>query len=379
MNRKLYLRPLSFALALLLALALVPPSALADDENPFAVAAVQDILIKPGAKDGHVRFGVAADVKELQLRGEDGKAISATATSIDDALETVCKNAFPESDSVKDVGLDYISYVSVSAIQGTIYDGYNTEGDTGAGVAGVKKYYHKDAASNYRIANIRFVPKTSFSGQAMIEYYGYYHYTTKDDSNNLVTKEVVKTGSYTGRIYITVSKQEPGIAYSTDGEPAQFAADDFATYSSAVTGRTFKYVSFRLPSEREGTLYYNYISDSVYDYPVAAAQRFYRKDTPTVDRVFFVPAKDYAGEVHIEFTGVDSAETPILGELVIHVTNYGPEHSQPRAEGPFVYRVAAGQPVSLDQKAFEDQVQLQIGEGETFSHFNLASLPPAET
>ncbi len=379
MNKTPYLRALSLALALLLTLALVPPRAFADDGNPFAMASVQDILVKPGSKDGHIRFGEASDVKELSFRGEDGKEVSAAVTSIDDALETVCKNAFPTSESIRNVRFNYISYVNVSAVQGTIYDGYNTEGDTGEGVAGVKKYYHKDAVSNYRIANIRFVPKTTFSGQAMIEYYGYYQYEAKDDSTNLADKWVVKTGSYTGRLYITVSKQEPGIAYSTDGEPAQFAADDFVTYSTAVTGRTFKYVSFRLPSEREGVLYYNYISDSVYDYPVAPAQRFYRKDTPTVDRVYFVPAKDYAGEVHIEFTGVDSADTPILGELTIHVTNHGPEHQQPRAEGPFVYRVAAGQPVSLDPTAFDDQVQLQIGEGEVFSHFSLASLPPADS
>lgn len=380
MKPKYSLRACSLALALALLLCAAPPCARADDGNPYAVAGVQDVIVKPSSNDGHIRFGVTSDIRELALRGDDGKEVTQSSVlSVADALSKVCQEAFASQSGViaGSVGLDYISYVSVSAVQGTIYDGYNTEGDTGSGVAGTQKYYYSDAASNYRISNIRFVPKTTFSGRAEITYYGYYHYSTPDET--IASKTVVKTGSYAGKIYIVVSKQEPGIAYSTDGEPAKFSGDDFASYAQAVTGRTFKYISFRLPSVTEGTLYYNYIDSSVYDYAVAPAQRFYRADTPSVSKVSFLPAKDYSGDVHIEFTGVDSADQPIVGILVVHVTSYGPSHTQPSAEGPFVYKVSAGRPVSLDAQAFDEQVQYTYGTGESFSYLSFASLPPSDS
>ncbi len=378
MKPKFHHRALSLALALLLFLPAAPSRARAADGDPNAVAGVQDIIVEPASKDGHIRFGEKADIGSMKFRGEDGKSVDQSVSSIKDALVKVCTNAFSGKTDVRDVELDYISYVAVSAIQGTIYDGYNTEGDTGAGVAGVQKYYN-DAASNYRIQNIRFVPKTTFSGQAEITYYGYYHYTTTDTSSSGNTYDVRRSGSYSGKLYIVVSKQEPGIAYSTDGEPAKFAADDFAAYAAAVTGRTFKYVSFRLPSDTQGKLYYNYIDASIYDYAVAPAQRFYRADTPTINKVAFVPVKDYSGDVLIEFTGADSADQPIIGTLVIHVTSYGPEHKQASAEGPFVYKVKAGQQVNLGEQKFREQVEYNLGTAESFSYLSFASLPPSES
>lgn len=385
MKHKLH-QAFALALALLMTLTLVPSAAFAaeGDENAYSDASVEDILVKASATDGHILFGLTGDVQTLQYRGESNTFHDAEKIlSVEDALSEVCLNYFEDPDRFdqtnrKEYGFDYISYVSLSAVQGTIYDGYNTEGDTGEGVAGVKKYYYKtaDGGSNARIANIRFVPKTSFSGLALITYYGYYHYLEKEGATE---NWVRKTGSYSGRLYIDVGKQEPGIAYSTDGEPARFAAADFAAYSSAVTGRAFKYVSFRLPSATQGTLYYNYIDNSIYDYAIAPAQRFYRTDTPSVDKVFFVPADGFEGNVYIEFTGKDSADADISGELVIKVTTYGPEHTQPRAEGPFVYTVEAGRPVRLDSEDFGRAVRDTYGQDAEFYYFSLASLPPAES
>ena len=386
MNKKTYLRAFSLALALLLLCSVLPPRArAAEGGNPYASSSVAAVIVKPTGNDGHVRFGTAADVGELLMRGEDGVDVPMSPVlSVADALNKACQDAFGGIENIVkgSLTLDYIASVTVPASQGTLYDGYNNEGDTGAGVAGVQKYYYGDNASNYRIANIRFVPKTSFSGQATIDYYGYYTY--KEEETIMIgdvesKREITRTGSYAGRLYITVNKQEPGISYSTDGEPAQFSADDFSAYCSAVTGRSFKYLSFRLPSASVGALYYNYISSSIYDYAVAPAQRFFPTAAPTVGRVFFVPAKDYAGDVRIEFSGVDSADKAFTGELVVHVTNNGPGHTQLNAEGPFVYRVAAGRSVNLNAEAFDEQVALLLGSGETFRCFSLASLPDADS
>lgn len=385
----------SLALAFLMLLSLVPSAAFAVDGDDsgsgtgseeddltsmyVTISTVEDIFISPSSNDGHIRFGEADDVESLAFRGSDGVKKTAPKSSVADAIAEACNRALAEQlsgDALKGAGLEYISYVDVKGNQGTLYDGYNTEADTGSGVMGVQKYYYGEASSsNYRISSIRFVPKTSFNGDALISYYGYFSYMSTDDDGKAITR----IGSYSGRIYINVGKQEPGIAYSTDGESARFSSDDFSSYSLAVTGRTFKYISFRLPSAAVGTLYYNYIDESIYDYAVAPAQRFYRTTTPTVDRVFFVPAKDYSGDVYIEFNGMDSADTEISGQVLIKVTNYGPEHTQPRAEGPFVYRIEAGRPVRLDAADFSKAVKEKYGQTEEFYYFSLASLPPAES
>lgn len=391
--KKRFYPALSLVLSLVMLFTLVPSSVRAEDEDEgddeedtgivsgyVTLTSMEDIIIKPKTTDGHVRFNSSSDVESVTFRGNDGiKHAADRVMSVEEALAEVCRRALAEQISGKaldNAGLEYISYIDLKGTQGTIYDGYNTEGDTGAGVTGAQRYYYgATSASNYKIGSLRFVPKTSFTGDAQITYYGYFTYLGSDEDGKATTR----TGSYSGRLYITVGKQEPGIAYSTDGEPARFSSEDFSSYSLAVTGRTFKYISFRLPSTSEGTLYYNYIDKDIYDYAVPAGSRYYRTSAPMVDKVYFVPAKDYEGYVYIEFNGVDSADAEIRGELVIKVTAYGAGHNQPRAEGPFVYKVSSGRPVSLSQSDFEKAIADELGQGLKFLCLNFASLPPADS
>jgi hypothetical protein len=372
--KRRFVKPLSLALALSLLLTFVLPARAAENDDDAYSASVEDIIIKPKRVDGHVTFGSAGDVETLSFRGADKKMISVSVTSVQEAFAQACTRYF--ENKLTGAQLDYIATLNLDATQGTIYNGYNTEGDTGEGVAGVRKYYYSNTdPSNYHISDIRFVPKSSFSGNALISYNGYYHFTETDEYG----KEVVKNGSYSGRLYIIVDKQEPGIAYTTDGEPARFLSQDFNAYTLAVTGRSFKYITFRLPSAAEGTLYYNYIDPKtgLYDYAVAPGSRYYPTAAPTVNKVAFVPAKDYEGTVRIEFTGVDTAGVEIRGEVLIKVTANGPGHTQPSAEGPFVYKVAAGRPVSLSRDDFAKATVDELGAGASFLCFSLAALPKA--
>ncbi len=382
--KRTWKRALSLMLSLVLLLTLLPSAARAEgeeeggagepDESVAGISSVEDVLVKAATKDGHIRFGEASDIQTLRFRNDEGdERTPAAVLSVADALYEAC------SHTLKGCTFEYVAYISVPGSQGTLYDGYNTEADTGAGVAGTVKYYYSEhAAATNRIQDIRFVPKTTFSGQAVVTYYGYYTYkeTVVDEVTGRETT-AARSGSYSGRILIEVGKQEPGISYSTDGEAVKFSASDFVTYALATNGRTFNYISFRLPRKSEGALYYNYIDDSIYDYAVAAGSYFYRNSTPLLDRVYFVPAKDYAGNVYIEFNGADSANNPISGELLIRVTNNGPGHEQPRAEGPFAYQVEAGRPVNLKMTDFADETKRQLND--SFASLSFASLPPAET
>ncbi len=370
-------RSLALALSLLLILSLVP-SALAEGESEitnYSASTADDILVSPKRGDGHLNFGEEDDVSTLSTRGEDNKEVSIAAVSIEQALKNVCTKKFSHLENVEPY---YLSYVSVPGTQGTIYDGYNNEGDTGAGVAGIRRYYFSERDSSSLVKNISFVPNTSYSGQASISYYGHYRYTAEENGKN-----VVKESSYAGHIYITVTRQVPGISYATDGEAIAFSADDFATYTQAVNGRTFRYIAFTLPSSEKGALYYNYVDSSIYDFIVTPGTPFYRSTSPSVDKVYYVPKEGYSGEFQLAFSGVDSANLPINGEINITVTNNGPSHTQPRIEGPFVYQVLAGRSVSLytpsdtnKESAFESECQRNLGS--SFYEFRFTSLPEAQ-
>ena len=349
--------------ALLLAAALtlpLVPAALAaeDDFSVYASSAAEDIRVSP-----------PADHKDGLLKFDDAITVNGRSTTVTALLNEACQNLTKSEVNPSGYTLEYISYISLSALQGTLYDGYIAEGDPGAGVAGLQKYYYNTAEANYRIGDIQFVPNTTFSGQALITYYGYYNF-------NETVNGVVRTGqrSYSGRIYITVGKQEPGISYSTDGEAVRFSADDFASYSLAVNGRTFRYLTFELPSASCGALYYNYLDDAIYDSEVTADGRYYRSTSPAVSHVYFVPKKDYSGTFALAFSGVDIAGGVLTGQITITVTAYGPDHLQTDTAA-FSYTVKSGRSVSLNADDFTAQTSAKIGE--TFSYLRFTMLPSA--
>ena len=59
-----------------------------------------------------------------------------------------------------------------------------------------------------------------------------------------------------------------------------------------LTGSTLNYVRFELPDASEGTLYYNYRNGS-YDSKVSESRNYYRSSSPYLDRITFVPKKDF--------------------------------------------------------------------------------------
>ncbi len=339
--------------SLALALVLLAPSfsaARADDESPYGTATALSIEVVPPDDTGLVRFDDSkATVNILNSNGS-----KTSVSTVSEALNKVCQAELSQT-------LDYIAYVSVPATQGTLYDGYNSEGDTGEGVS-ARKYYASAGSSNYLISNIQFVPKASFTGTAAIFYYGY----TAGSSPT----------TYSGHIYIKVNKQQPSITYATDGEPVQFAESDFVTYSLAVSGRTFRYLTFTLPSSSQGKLYYNYLDDAIYDSAVNAGDRFYRSSNPLLSKVFFVPSKENtsATTVEIPFSGVDIGGGDISGTVYIKVTTYGPEYA--KTTGNFTYEVSPGASVTISRLyEFVNLCKSELGADYTFDRIRFMDLP----
>ena len=187
-------RSLALALCLALSCSAVPGARAASDDPPsLASASAEDIYATPPNtnRDGLLRFSDEATVSF-------GTSGSSSKMTVADALNQACRSL---SRSVRGTAcsLDYISYVAISPNQGTLYNGYIAEGDPGAGVAGVLNYYYNNPEMSYKIEDLQFVPKISFSGNAVVTYYGYYnYYDSVMDAN--------RVGSYAGRLYITVGK-----------------------------------------------------------------------------------------------------------------------------------------------------------------------------
>ena len=336
-------KPLSLLLALMMVLSLPLPARAEGDSGNTGSGTVSS-----EARDITVEFPVGTHTDGIVKFNDGAVTIDGAESSIVSALESRCLEATGSK-------LSYISQINLSPLQGTLYDGYSGEGDTGSGVAMLDKYY-ADSSSSLWIGNIQFVPAVSFTGNAKISYYGY----------------SVDKHAYSGVIYIAVSKQVPGISYSTEGEAVAFDEDHFSAYSLAVYGRSFRFVSFELPGRLEGALYYNYIDEDVYQYAVKASDRYYRNNTPNVNKVFFVPHPDFVGTVVLRFSGETTSGDAMSGQLTIIVSGSGANHT-PRADGPFVYSVKSGRSVSLNDKDFVSQSNTELGQ--EFAHFTLTSLP----
>ena len=343
---------LSLLLAAALALSLAPAA-----RAVGPVTSVADIHATPSTAGNYVRFGEAGDLSALY---DSNNGLSGSL-SLAEAIQRVCTLQSSE------VVFDYISYVTVDASQGTLYDGYVSEGDTGSGVAGVHRYYYGTSGSN-RLEDVRFVPQPTFIGDALISYYGYYHYT---DNGKVVN------GSYNGRIYISIDKRSSGISYTTDGDAVRFAADDFSAFSLAETGRTFRYISFTLPDASKGSLYYNYRDEAIYDAVVTSTQRYYPNTNPLLDDVYFVPDSNYAGSFQLLFSGVDVSGAPLSGSATITVTAYGPGRSS-AVTADFTYNVRPGESVSISNVAeFTGLCKEELGSDYTFSYIRFMDLPPS--
>lgn len=367
----------SLLLSFVMLLSLVPSAFAA--ENLTSISSIPDIELSPSSEDGNLRFGEAEDISSISAAGETYTvSLRAGSDSLERAIQKTFEAAFTAQNGEllpnQSLELESIGYISVAATQGTLYDGYNTEGDTGIGVAGTTRYYFDQShSSTYLVRDIRFVPNSSFTGRALITYYGYYRYSTTVNGQTESNR-----ASFNGRIYVSVSTQKLSISYSTDGEPVRFSADDFNAFSVALTGRAFRYVSFTPPSASRGKLYYNYLSNSIYEYEATSSSRFYRTTAPQLENLYFVPKENAsATKFQLPFTGYDIAEKPISGSVTITITAYGPQHAgTSSATGGFTYELQPGASQYItDTDAFADLCQDELGSDYTFEYIRFMSLP----
>lgn len=251
--------------------------------------------------------------------------------------------------------LSYITALTVAPSQGTLYYNYNSPSDTGAGVAATDRFYYSDSSAGHRmIANLTFVPNDDFTGTAEITYTGWGE----------------KRETYSGTIRLYVEGIDD-VSYTTKGDtPIEFQANDFNTICRIRTGRDLSYVTFELPQESRGTLYYNYSAQAVYPEKVTASTQYSRSRNPSLDRVTFLPADGFGGTVTIPYRGVDTSGSAYSGRVTITVNN-----RDTISKGGIQYTANPGERVRFYASHFNRACRDVTGESLDYVRF---SLPQAD-
>ena len=128
----------------------------------------------------------------------------------------------------------------------------------------------------------------------------------------------------TGNIIITISSESSSsssatISYTADDDSVKFRSADFKSACSDATGKTLDFVKFTLPSSSKGTLWYDYEGSD--EAKVTANKKYYAADTPSLNKVYFVPESGASGTVSISFTGTTTNEKTFTGTVKIKMSS----------------------------------------------------------
>lgn len=242
-----------------------------------------------------------------------------------------------------------ITGLSVSPTQGTLYLGYVSPENTGAGAASSMTYHVRTAPRGPYIQDITFVPNPSFAGErATISYTG-------TAANNR---------TFRGKILVTLTDEKTDLTVSTMRDtPLELSSSLFSTTCHEQTGSPLGYVIFTLPPTSQGTLYLDYTDEWNYAAKVSPNDRY---DPKQLDTITFVPAEGYVGTVRIGYAGYSVSGVKYNGELVIQVKQ--------GLDDAITYNDNGGGLVSFDRGDFEDFCENATGKALSAISF---TLPPA--
>lgn len=228
--------------------------------------------------------------------------------------------------------LSYVTFSQPPVRQGSLYTNYTNSGNYGSPVELRRHYSQKD------LDDVWFVPAPGYSGSAVVYYTG----------------AGTNGRTYSGQVLINV-EQEGGVAigglhYETvPGQAVRFDDEDFSDYCRELLDQyqTLSFVRFEsMPGESEGVLYYDYRSSTnTGSRVVEGTTYYYGTRSPRIDRLTFVPAKDFTGTVRIPFTGQTVDGTRFSGNVEINVRSG-------IGSGDIYYTCAPGRSVSFRTSDF---------------------------
>ena len=245
--------------------------------------------------------------------------------------------------------LSYVKFSASSTSKGLLCYNYDS-GDYDKKVSTSTSYYYAGSSSKSYLSKVSFLADSDASGETTFSYTGY------DTKGN----------SFTGSIVITISKSSGDIKYTTGlNEPVSFSRSDFNSYckDKTTSSSTLDYVKFTLPSSSKGPLYYKY--DKSGEKEVTSSTKYYRSDSPALEDVTFVPAKNYTGTVSIDFTGKSTGDETFSGTLKIYVGT--------SASGDITYTAATGASVTFKSSDFNTFCKDETSSNLDYVKFTLPS------
>ncbi|MDD4565836.1 MAG: S-layer homology domain-containing protein [Eubacteriales bacterium] len=255
---------------------------------------------------------------KISVKGydDDDSAESTITYSIDSNKDLV---DFDEDDfndvceDLNDEELDYVTFTVPSASKGNLYYKYD-DGKYSSVVTSSKKYYYD---SSPYISDITFMPNKNFAGICNIEFSG------RD----------VEGDSFSGTVVINIGGSNINadtITYTGKPNTALYMKDaDFNNACKKLNGNPLDFVTFTLPSDSSGILYYGYNADGNYTSKVKAAAKYYYSGAPYILNVAYVPENNVSGIVTISYTGYDTNGLAYSGKIQINITNTGTAPTTP--------------------------------------------------
>lgn len=250
---------------------------------------------------------------------------------------------------------NYVTFSQPAENQGTLYYQYSTAGQYQQKVGADTRYYAGDSKPS--INEISFIPAENYRGTVTVPY-----------------RCVDSTGAaYNGRVTIYVERASGNSISGADVEyttginrRVTLDGSDFNDACRRVNDYSLDSIEFTaLPTSREGTLYYNYSSNtnSSRTY-VNTGTRYYRSSSPRISYITFVPAEDFNGTVTIPYTGRDTNGNTYTGNLFIHVSD---------SANLLSYHTNQDQPVSFRAADFNDVCRSLNGARLRYVSFSLPS------
>ena len=332
-----------------------------DNPDVAEIADGRVIAVGPGSTSIKVTAGgfypksvsveVSAGASTIDLTGR--------AMGVNDTLSfATLKSSF---DAQADGKLSHITGLRVDTAQGTLYYKYYSEAEPGSGVAQQGSYYRDPGSGQRGLSDITFVPKPSFAGGTVTISYTAVSSTYENRQCRILLSVEGKSGGTASMSLFT--------PYDT---PVKLSGAEFDRVCQELSGVGVSTVTFSQPSDRQGTLYTNYISPGNYGSVVSTSRSYTRQE---LDDIWFVPAAGFTGRAAISYTarGRGSAGSVCSGSLTIEVG----ERSAVKEGGP-AYATASGGPVTFDDWDFENYRAKVLSGGNTLSYVRFDSLPSAD-
>lgn len=277
--------------------------------------------------------GAYSNTCTVTVRSNTAAVIPASASvgspldfsSLTSALRSRCSTV------LEGLPLQYVSGLSVSTSEGTLYYQYRSDSNTGAGIAPSQTFYVSPSSSQRALSEVYFVPKAGFSGTATITYTGY----------------ASSLSFFQGTIQVSVEQPDEISYASAAGEAVQFRAADFNNDCLSRTGSNLRYVVFSLPDSSRGTLYRDYISPDSPGVELRSTDRLLLSGSPSVSEVYFVPAAGYSGTMTLSYTASNVSGDTYRGQVVLRVQASG-------GSGDVNYTVFQNGTVTFDDTDFND-------------------------